>query len=183
MSSRKRISTMRKREQRKRCRLATQQHATGTAIARPAWTPFQRLGTHTMNCVLKDGDVYDDSAEMFVNSRYKVAKYDDGEIIHLSIKRLDLQALQDWRELQRIKNELLGEEVEAVQLHPAESRLLDMCDQVHLWALKQGRFAFGFNERIVTEGTVLPGQTQRPFERKPADLQRMEDLIAVGRPF
>lgn len=183
MSSRKRIATMRKREKRKRTRLAMKRHSDAGLIARSAWTPFQRVGPHATNVVLPDGDVFRDECEVFVNSRYKVAKYDDGEIIHLSIKRLDLQALQDWRELQRIKNELLGDEVEAVQLHPAESRLLDMCDQIHLWALKDGRFSFGFEERIVSEGTVLPGQTQRPFERKPADLQQMEDLIAVGRPF
>ena len=169
MTSKKRIATMRKREQRKRRRL----------MARPAWTPFQSLGTQTTTFYMIDGDAYDDSAEIFLNSRYKVAKYDDAEIIHLSIKRLDGQALQDWRELQRIKNQLLGNEVEAVQLHPAESRLLDMCDQVHLWALKDGRFSFGFEERIVTEGTMLPGQTQRPFEEKPADLQRVENFMAV----
>lgn len=163
MSARKRIAKSRKREQR--------------LLLRPAWTPFQSLGTQTKNCVLIDGNVFEDSAEVLINSRYKVAKYDDGEIIHLSIKRLDGQALQDWRELQRIKNELLGEEIEAVQLHPAESRLLDMCDQVHLWALKEGRFSFGFEERIVSEGTVLPGQTQRSFEEKPSDLVHMTNFV------
>ena len=172
MTEKKRIAKAKNRERRRLRRFT----------GRPAWTPFQSLGTQTTTFHMNDGDAYDDTAEIFLNSRYKVAKYDDGETIHLSIKRLDGQALQDWRELQRIKNELLGKEVEAVQLHPAESRLLDMCDQVHLWALKQGRFQFGFNERIVSEGTVLPGQTQRPFEQKPPDLQRMGDLCAVLRP-
>lgn len=63
---------------------------------------------------LNETDVHVDQCDIYVNSRYKVAKYDDGEIVHLSIKRLDGHALQDWRELQRIKNELLGEAVEAV---------------------------------------------------------------------
>jgi hypothetical protein len=173
MTAKKRIAKAKNRERRRLHGI----------MGRPAWTPFQSNGIHTTTIILNEGDAYDDCAEVFLNSRYKVAKYDDGEIIHLSIKRLDGQALQDWRELQRIKNELLGVEAEAVQLHPAESRLLDMCDQVHLWALRERRFAFGFEERIVSEGTVLLGQTQRPFERKPADLQCMEDLIAVGRPF
>ena len=177
MSSRKRIEMMRKREQRKRTRLAMLRHAGARVITRPAWTPFQSLGTQTTTFHVNDGDAYDDSAEILLNSRYRVAKYDDGEIIHLSIKRLDGQALQDWRELQRIKNEVLGDEVEAVQLHPGESRLLDMCDQIHLWALKKGRFSFGFEERSVTEGTMFPGQTQRPFEEKPADLVHMADFV------
>jgi hypothetical protein len=165
------------RDQQKRQRLAKRSQSASGLGARPRWTPFDLVGPQTTDFHLADGEVYRDECDVYLNSRYKVAKYDDGEITHLSIKRLDGQALQDWRELQRIKNELLGEEIEAVQLHPAESRLLDMCDQVHLWALKEGRFAFGFEERIVSEGTMLPGQTQRPFEEKPTDLIRMADFV------
>lgn len=179
MASRKRIATMRKREQKKRLRIAQQEMKTQRLSPRPQWTPFQDRGRKTTKWQINGGEIQEDQCEVFVNSRYQVAKHDDGDTIHLSIKRLDLQPLQDWRELQRIKNELLGEEIEAVQLHPAESRLLDMCDQIHLWAIKQGRFLFGFTERIVSEGAILPGQTQRPFEKKPADLQRMEDMVSV----
>ena len=179
MSSSKRIATMRKREQRKKVHLAQQRMERDRQMPRPHWTPFENHGSQNTTGHFGDGEVHEDQCELFVNSRYRVAKYDDGDTIHLSIKRLDLQPLQDWRELQRIKNELLGNEVEAVQLHPAESRLLDMCDQVHLWALKKGQFPFGFTERIVSEGTMLPGQTQRPFEQKPDDLRRMEEVLAV----
>src|SRR5262245_53475080 len=40
----------------------------------------------------------------------------------LSIKRIDKNPIHDWRVLQAIKNALLGEECEAVELYPAESR-------------------------------------------------------------
>lgn len=39
---------------------------------------------------------------------------------HLSIKRLSKGVVHDWRELQRIKNELTHPECEAVELYPAE---------------------------------------------------------------
>lgn len=44
---------------------------------------------------------------------------------------------------QRIKNELLGDEYEACELYPAESRLVDGANQFHLWAIN-GQFPFGF---------------------------------------
>lgn len=170
-------SRTRRQDKQKRRRLVRQKRLQNRVSSRPRWTPFESVGPQTTECLLAEGEVYRDECDIYLNSRYKVAKYDDGQIIHLSIKRLDGQALQDWRELQWIKNELLGEAAEAVQLHPAESRLVDMCDQVHLWAIKKGRFAFGFEERIVSEGTTLPGQTQRPFEEKPVDLVLMGDFV------
>lgn len=67
-------------------------------------------------------------------------------------------------------NELVGEEVEAVELYPAESRLVDGSNQFHLWCVIGFRFPFGFEERLVSEDT--PGVTQRPFEKdvRPAGL-------------
>ena len=87
------------------------------------------------------------------------------ELVHLSIKRLDVEAIHDWRELQRIKNELVGPEFEAIELYPAESRLLDTANQYHLWvAITPGfKFPFGVRERLVTNEGPLGGK-QRPFE-------------------
>jgi len=53
-------------------------------------------------------------------------------MLHLSIKRLDKHPVRDWRHFQRIKNELIGEENEAVELYPAQSRLVDTTNQYHL---------------------------------------------------
>ena len=86
-------------------------------------------------------------------------------IVHLSIRRLDRDAVHDWRHLQRIKNELLGPEYEAVELYPKESRLVDTSNQYHLWAFDGSDyiFPFGYEDRLVTEGDK--GLTkQRPFE-------------------
>ena len=93
-------------------------------------------------------------------------------MIHLSIKRNDRQPIHDWRDLQRIKNELVGPEFEAVELYPAESRMVDGANQFHLWVIIDPavRFPFGFAERLVSENPG-EGAVQRPFEpdNRPAD--------------
>lgn len=91
----------------------------------------------------------------------------------LSIKRNDKREIHDWRDLQRIKNELVGEEAEAVELYPAESRLVDASNQYHLFAFEGFRFPFGFHDRVVSTPEVSRsvGAEQRPWEpgREPAD--------------
>ncbi len=82
----------------------------------------------------------------------------------------------DWRAMQWIKNQLVGEECEAVEVFPAESRLVDTCNQYHLWvsADPKMRFPFGFGERLIAEGPDknMPNTArQRPWpsNMKPAD--------------
>ncbi len=85
---------------------------------------------------------------------------------HLSIKRRDREPIDEnrWRILQHIKNTLLGEEHEAVEVYPAESRLVDTANQYHLWCFKESgqQWPFGFTERYVTS-TESHGSKQRPL--------------------
>ena len=70
-------------------------------------------------------------------------------IVHLSIRRIDRKPIRDWRDLQRIKNELVGPECEMVEIFPAESRLIDTANQFHLWGLddpEMGKIAFGWHD-------------------------------------
>lgn len=104
--------------------------------------------------------------ETWINNRYQVAVDRGPDIIHLSIKRLDRAAVHDWRDLQRIKNDLVGPDHEAVELYPAEERLVDTANQYHLWVLAKAgqRFPFGYNERLVSYGAEnrqLPGSNKR----------------------
>ena len=86
---------------------------------------------------------------------------------HLSIKRRDRGPIDEnrWRILQQIKNTLVGEENEAVEMYPAESRLVDTANQWHLYCFAdpKERWPFGFTERHVTSD---PGgkAVQRPFD-------------------
>ena len=97
------------------------------------------------------------------NSRYQVVMYlmppaphrGDLPCAQLSIKRHDREQVTDWRDLQRIKDEILGTEVEAVQMFPAQSRMLDTANQYHLWALPAKHlFPVGYEDgRIVDDGS------------------------------
>ena len=107
-------------------------------------------------------------ARVFQNDLYEVTVYRDEPpglpaLVHISIKRRDRSAIRDWRHFQRIKNEVLGPEHEAVELYPAESRLVDAANQYHLWGFDDAtfRFPFGFADRLVTEASP-PGGRQRP---------------------
>jgi len=116
--------------------------------------------------------------EIYINNIYQVIVQREPEkpegwpeLIYLSIKRLDKHPVHDWRHLQRIKNELVGEECEAVELYPAESRLLDTSNQYHLWCIKKPgvRFPFGFNDgRNVSgkEEAEAVGAKQRELDKE-----------------
>lgn len=118
----------------------------------------------------------DQKAECVINDTYQVLikkqyNHDTPEpelqLIWLSIKRLDKQPIHDWRHLQQIKNELVGPEAEAIELYPAESRLVDTANQYHLWVIPDItlRFPFGFGERIVCDDAPeAAGHKQRKFE-------------------
>ena len=91
--------------------------------------------------------------EIYVNDLYQVnVDYDMG-IPHLSIKNNDKSTFISWQHKQWIKNDILGEEYEAVELFPAESRLLNTANQYHLWGFEKGVIKFGWHERIVTSKT------------------------------
>jgi hypothetical protein len=104
----------------------------------------------------KGDDLIDGAAErlsksVYINSLYQVIvrrieptnPRGLGAQVELSIRRLDNQPVHDWRDLQRIKNEILGPEVECVELYPAESRLVDTANQYWLYAIEGLRWPFG----------------------------------------
>lgn len=68
-----------------------------------------------------------------------VFKYSEGWVFGggpwtlLGISSKDGEARHDWRDFQRIKNDIVGEEWEAVELYPAESRLMDPSNYYYLW--------------------------------------------------
>ncbi len=101
--------------------------------------------------------------EVFLNDTYQVIRVIQGDAFHLSIKRIDREPCRDWRDFQTIKNELIGPECEAVELYPAESRLVDSANQYHLWGTTSTKhLPFGFKTRLVSENNVGKSQ-QRKF--------------------
>lgn len=102
--------------------------------------------------------------EYYVNETYQVAKRDlPNDAVHLSIKRIDRQPVHDWRDMQAIKNQLVGVECEGVELYPAESRLVDGANQYHIWTCKDPafRFPFGFTTRAVSDNPIGKSQNRK----------------------
>lgn len=107
-----------------------------------------------------------EGSSIVVNSRYQVMMRPMGDVMYLSIKRLDQQPIRAWRDLQRIKNELVGPECEGLELYPAESRLLDSANQYHLFVLRdpEMRIPFGHNNGRIVSDNADVGEGQEPFE-------------------
>lgn len=145
------------------------------------WTPFQRGYLPPVAMAMANTE------EVWINNRYQVNvtfipdAEGKTELTQLAIKRIDKQPIHDWRDLQRIKNELCGAEREAVELYPAESRRVDTANQYHLWVLSEGqRIPFGYEKRIVSEDESM-GNRQRPFppDARPEDLLEGEALLTA----
>lgn len=72
--------------------------------------------------------------EVWMNHLYAVNVFRKGDSVLIGICSVDGEARHDWRDFQRIKNDVVGEEWEAVELYPAESRLIDPSNYFYLWA-------------------------------------------------
>jgi hypothetical protein len=104
------------------------------------------------------------------NDLYHVARrvFPESPLVQLNIRRRDGRPIfRDWRHFQAIKNQLVGEECEGIELYPAESRLVDTSNKYHLWCHTDSRFRFpvGFDYRDLKDADPkrnrLPGLRQR----------------------
>jgi len=93
------------------------------------------------------------AARIFENNLYRVRLKHAPPFVQLSIRRLDGSPCKEWSHFQRMKNELVGPEHEAIELYPAESRLVDCSHEYHLWVHADRTFQFpvGFRNRFVQD--------------------------------
>lgn len=82
----------------------------------------------TYTVLLREGKLADDN--------FHVEEW-RGKCAYISIRRNDREPKDNWRDFQEIKNQLGFSEREAVQIYPAESRLVDTANQYHLWVLPE----------------------------------------------
>jgi hypothetical protein len=154
--------------------------------------PFYDAGL-IENEITRASDNYDPPDKIMKNNLYQVSVFeadlfvDKGEwpeMWHLSIKRLDRNAFHDWRDMQRIKNEIIGADNEGVELFPMERRLVDSANQYHMFVIKDSKvpFPFGFKNRLVDDGEAC-GTKQRPWRKgeRPEDATHMtdEELLSI----
>ena len=95
--------------------------------------------------------------QLYENDLYFVQVFPRGQFFQLNIRRRDGHPCKDWWHFQQIKNEIMGPECEAVELFPADSRMIDTGNEYHLWGYARAgqRFPFGFHRRV-----HLPEQQQ-----------------------
>lgn len=124
------------------------------------WTPFIK-NTNVSKKILDQTDCQ----QIYLNSRYKVfVKWNGVEkitnnhlknkeicgIMHLSIKNHFNSPIHDWREMQRIKNEICGTACEGIEICPSKDKLVDTCNQYHLWVLPPYcSLDIGYTDRLV----------------------------------
>jgi hypothetical protein len=156
----------------------------------PPWTPFEHATVEPEQIADSEivriasifnmtpeavREVYKDITNDYIvlNSIYQVniRKWDAPgfpPLFHLSIKRRDKDRVgkERYRDFLRIKNELVGEEHEGVELYPAMSRNVDTANQYHLWVLADGgvRWPFGWTTGAMTNET-LGNARQHPHDQ------------------
>ena len=84
---------------------------------------------------------------MLKNNLYQVSvRSISPDWVSLSIKRIDRKPIHDWRDLQEVKNKLIGPECEGFELYPSESRKVDTANQYFLFVCtdKSFRIPVGF---------------------------------------
>ena len=123
----------------------------------------------TLNDDVRVNDKYQVNIDWDCSEHDCLTPSDDMKVVHLSIKRLDKQAIMDYRDLMTIKDELVGEDYEALMLYPARSREVDTSNQYHLWIpmLKDDEpvvIPFGWDDDRVVWDESKMGATQRPFK-------------------
>lgn len=127
-------------------------------------------------------DIY----SVFVRRNQPVQGQPEVTMCWISFHRRDRRAILDWRHMQWMKNQLVGEENEGVELFPAESRLVDGANEFHMWVFEDPaiKFPFGFFEDRLVSDTKVFGETQRkwPEARKPKDLNaRVDEALQLKK--
>lgn len=114
-------------------------------------------------------------ADYFISNMFQVAKRVLPDEQHgfpipptyLSIKRHDKEPIADWRAMQKIKNAICGKEWEGIEIYPAETRLVDTCNQYHMFCFEGHIPIYVFTERevLTSEQAEQRSETMRQQSR------------------
>lgn len=132
----------------------------------PAWTTFEpmklkrpryeaRLAAYRAAGLPDPSDEsYMDECTAFFNSRYCVLIHDapatsaSPALWHVMIQRRDGQppGPERYKDFMRVRDELVGEEHEALEMYPRRSREIDAANVYHLWVVQSDadEFSVGF---------------------------------------
>ena len=153
----------------------------------PAWSPMVQTHERGSSFCADVGCDYS-----FANSRYQVLVSFEAApgwppVVHLKIKAHDKRCVRDWRDMQRIKNEICGTEAEGVELYPAEGRLVDEVNEFHIFVLHPATgFPFGHERRATATPEQVDKNNQgnevggRPWQRTFEDHHNAEGCLPRG---
>lgn len=78
---------------------------------------------------------------VYRNKVFSVLVRDAGHAVHMAVSSLSGER-PSWHEMQRIKDELAGNDATAVEVYPPKSEIVDGADMFHIWVLPE-RLPFG----------------------------------------
>ena len=81
--------------------------------------------------------VYTDENCEYIIEKHKIIDNHPFEY-RLAIKRADKGTIHSWSIFQEIKNQLVGEEVVAIEVYPKKSEVTDTANMYHLWVFEAG---------------------------------------------
>ena len=92
-----------------------------------------------------------------------------GKVEHVTITKkgisTDGSGGFSWSEKQKIKNELFGENRDAVEVYPKQDKLVDVCDVYHLWVFdKKIDLPFGIHPKQYTKAVNRGSYSLSPEE-------------------
>ena len=108
----------------------------GRKMMKGGWSPFEDWTEKALG--MGHSKIY----KFFKNNIYTVQLFKKetgwGVVDHLMCRRNDESAVHSWQELQRIKNEVMGEHRTAVEVYPSIEKLVDDANIYHLFVLHEG---------------------------------------------
>ena len=121
---------------------------------------------------LKSLMMQDDNIETFFNAIYVAYVYRGsaadcmihvpelkGRCAWISMKRKDKRPMNNWQDMQTIKNALVGIEWDAIQIYPRESRMVNLANQYHLICFPEDYYLpFGWINRMVDVENKIGGE-------------------------
>lgn len=89
------------------------------------------------------------NTRLYASEKYFVLKYKYDKFTHLVVRRKDWKGIENWQELQDVKNSICGEKKWAYEVYPSEEALVSVANSRHLWVFDEP-FPFGYRERLTT---------------------------------
>jgi hypothetical protein len=136
------------------------------------WEPLKMLQIQTSKTVVFEqwqNSIYDVTVRRYINGSALHKINGRPEFTYLGICSADGSARHDWRDMQRIKNQIVGEDWEGLELFPAEKRLLDPSNLFIIWcypAIPIGSFE---QRRVKNAKTCIAPQRGWAKEDEPED--------------